>query len=335
MRNRDGITVVELLVVISILAMLTALIVPAVMQAREAQRRTVCQSNLKNLMLAMAQFESAHGHFPGAVEGQPPNLPGWYCLFSPIARVLPYLDQQSLYEKINFTREDRVPLNPDVDAGLHEAVFRTRISGFVCPSDDRGSTKFGGLNYRISLGIGPADWEKAETPGVGAFAAGKFRRPSEFRDGLSTTIGLSERRVGTWAAGQYSRTDDMWYSGVDAFRVFPPLEDMIRLCASIEGTPAQYYSFSGSTWLYGSFENSWYNHALQPNSAVPPCSSSGLDLFGPLTSYAIVGATSRHSGAVGVTFMDGSVKFVSDSIDLRVWRALATIKESDTVASME
>jgi prepilin-type processing-associated H-X9-DG protein len=329
MQRRRGVTVTEVVVVISVLGLLVALLLPAVMQVREAQRRLTCQSRIGNLSRALADYEGAHRHFPGALEGRHPDLVGWYAYFSPMAKLLPNIDQAALYGMIDFTSSEHLPLNPCSGDYPSSELFQTRIPVFLCPSDERSSESLPGNSYRVCLGVGP-DYSDNAGDRKGAFSAGKFRRTAEFRDGLSATIGLSERRLGGWNPDRYFPGEDMWFTGVDQLGKNPPLDEMLQLCSSIAGLPSEFYAFTGATWMFGSFETTWYNHASTPNSNVPACSASILG-NGPRDGYAVVGASSRHAAGVNVAFMDGAVKFVADSIDLEVWRSLGTIAGNDPV----
>lgn len=334
MSRRTGITIIEVLVVISILALIAAILLPAVMHVREGQRRMVCQSQLKDLSLALAQFHAVHGKYPRALDGGPTNSKNLTSSFSPQAYLLPYLDQVPLYNRVNFSLVTVEPLNPAISQGVLAPVSGKQISSFVCPSDNRGSGILPGNSYRACLGIGPLYGELPGRTDGGAFIAGKNRRAADFLDGLGTTVAFSERRLGSWES-DYVPHDDIWYAGIDELGIQPPLNEMLQLCAMSSGTPAEIYQYMGSLWLYGSFENTWYVHARRPNEPAPACSSGILGVpIGPRTSNAVVGASSRHRQGVNTAFMDGAVKFVSDEIDLDVWRALSTIRAKEPISAL-
>ena len=137
-RPKEGFTLIELLVVISIIAVLIALLLPAVQSAREAARRAQCVNNLKQIGLALFNYESSIGAFPpGYIDYQnnpinTPDLdmgPGWGWA----AMLLPFLEQQPLYNSINFSLGITVVSNPATAANSTAVV--TSLAVFQCPSD--------------------------------------------------------------------------------------------------------------------------------------------------------------------------------------------------------
>jgi prepilin-type N-terminal cleavage/methylation domain-containing protein len=126
---RSAFTLIELLVVIAIIAVLVGLLLPAVQKVREAAARTQCANNLKQMGLALHNFHDSYGHFPsGYLCPQPKTdifytAPGW----SWAAQMLPYMEQQNLYQLINFT----VPVEDPSNLAIRTTVLKL----FVCPSD--------------------------------------------------------------------------------------------------------------------------------------------------------------------------------------------------------
>ena len=137
--ERQGFTLIELLVVIAIIAVLIALLLPAVQSAREAARRAQCTNNIKQLGLARHNYHTAVGSFPpGAVPQwvfSPKSSGGWYFstwgLWSCMAMMLPYLEQQPLYSAANFSWA------PQYGQGypVNRTFYLTRVKTFMCPSD--------------------------------------------------------------------------------------------------------------------------------------------------------------------------------------------------------
>jgi prepilin-type N-terminal cleavage/methylation domain-containing protein len=141
--EKQGFTLVELLVVIAIIGILIALLLPAVQAAREAARRSQCNNNLKQLGLGMHNYESAVGCFPPGqlgktFTGTATDNPQLNC-FGPLARVLPYVEQQTLYMKINFNESFANPVNSPIAANI--------IPGYICPSYS-GKTLGKAYHYR-------------------------------------------------------------------------------------------------------------------------------------------------------------------------------------------
>lgn len=156
-----GFTLIELLVVIAIIAILIALLLPAVQQAREAARRTQCKNHLKQIGLALHNYESTHNTFPPGCVSIPTSTwsgvsndgiqetgPGWGFF----AHILPFIDQAPLYNSINF--------NIAITAASHATQRRTIIAPYRCPSDtwDQPVTIFFPTGRRLRLQLPQPSW---------------------------------------------------------------------------------------------------------------------------------------------------------------------------------
>lgn len=326
---RRGFTQLELLVVMTILAILAALVVPAVQRARESSRRTQCTNHLRNIGEAIQQYEGAHGRFPPMIAYQEtlplvrPHHDRPDQVLSPHALLLPHLDQVNVFNQIYAGEIGSMGGNPAENV---YPPLRTPLPIYLCPSDGGDF----GNNYRVCTGQDVAY-------GDGAFSDMAGRRSGEFPDGLSNTAAVSEVLKSDLDFDRYSR-EDYWVSGASSLQPLPGRDEMIEICASLSPPPpAEYfYPWVGFTWGLAGYDYTWYNHAVGPNSNVPDCTVNGHQSFKLANwSFSIRGvhkASSRHPGGVNVLFMDGSIQFISDSIDLGVWRSLGT-RDGHEVAS--
>ena len=292
--RRRGLTLIELLVVIALIGVLIALLLPAIQAAREAGRRMQCVSNLKMLGLAIHEHTEAQGTFPGG-NGRPLDA-------SYLVQVLPYLEQTPLYNSINFTNSvDTIVTNDNRTALL------TRISSFLCPSEPSRDLGVLRLAPNYAANAGPESIR-----GTGVFI-GQTLGPRDITDGLSQTAGLSEWIVGTAAYEQGSRLGSV-YTFAESFAL-TDRRRFAQLCDSLVPNHAQLTSLTskGLIWTTGGLGMTQYNHTLPPN--YPSCDVS------PFHAYT---AGSFHYGGVNLLLMDGSVRFVKQSIDPDVWAAVGT-----------
>lgn len=309
-----GFTLIELLVVIAIIAILIALLLPAVQQAREAARRSQCKNNLKQLALALHNYESAHRVFP-------PGSLGYPYVWSAHAQLLPFVDQGNLQGLLNY---DVPPLNAfnsgsfdATEVGNNDTAARTRLPLMVCPSDKDAvpGSDYAGISYPACLGSGlngsgtADDGSNSNADGV-IFQRSKVRF-RDVTDGTTNTVLFSEQLLGDGqnaapATGDYRHR-------------------VIELSMGTQTTPAACTAASapawsgqrGAKWVNGHLADSMYNHWYGPNANVPDCQNG-------FHNFALVSARSAHTGGVQIALVDGSCRFVSENINLDIWRALAT-----------
>ena len=295
---RRGFTVVELLVVISVIALLLALILPAVQSSREAARKVRCANNLKQIGLALHAFETREGHFP---VGGP---------LSPQGRLTADLDLPALAKEL-LLAESRGAFRmsgagsssgePGTFTGaLTPAVFR-------CPSDAGGP---GGANYAGNFGTG------VRTAGFDglfyfldptAWGVPQFLKPAHVKDGLSNTAAFAEILTGDFASTDPRRRIVLIESGLSG----PGLaEGCMRSDAA-----AFAVNWPGSPWFTGGVAT-LYNHVLPPNG--PNCLSGGSSADSAIT------AASAHRGGAFVLLADGAVRFTVSAVDPAVWAALGS-----------
>jgi prepilin-type N-terminal cleavage/methylation domain-containing protein/prepilin-type processing-associated H-X9-DG protein len=225
-----GFTLIELLVVIAIIAVLIALLLPAVQSAREAARRAQCINNLKQLGLALANYESATGAYCQAygqraiwdiadtVCGGTIGDSGWGN-WSPHAYLLPYMEQVAVYNALNFM----ISSSDNEDNGVQASGIITRVSSFLCPSSplpigtlycgtipgQSTSARFPGNSYWGSVGATVCPWFGAKPPGIFSTMGlnGTAISSRDVTDGTSNTIAFSEWRMGDGKPSQLSIQD--------------------------------------------------------------------------------------------------------------------------------
>jgi prepilin-type N-terminal cleavage/methylation domain-containing protein/prepilin-type processing-associated H-X9-DG protein len=327
---RDGFTLIELLAVIFVIGLLTALLLVAVQSAREASRRLWCVNNLKQIGLALQSYLTQQNVFPAielmATSPRASSAPR-VSFFSPIARMLPQLDQGPLYDATNFS------LGPAIGDMQNRTVMLTSLASLLCPSDHQPPVPgYGRANYRFSLGPTPLWAAGAYDPLslAGPLTVIQSYSAGSFTDGLTATVGVSERLQGDWTKGTFKWGGDYIYVATAvppmmAPDLFDP-DQAVRYCSELSLSNPQ-ESRGGESWLVSGLHFTNYNHCATPNSRVVDCSLNRDDLrllISRINEQGIFKATSYHTGGVNAALMDGSVRFFTDGVDLRVWRALST-----------
>ena len=327
MKRRVGFTLIELLVVIAIIAILIGLLLPAVQKVRAAAARIKCQNNLKQIGLALHNYEGVHGYFPAA---------GAYAVgatsdsYSTLAVLLPYVEQENLQRLMDFQFSYTDPVNiPST---------KVRVPIYLCPSEPKDKARLDGpvthypLNYGANVGVWFVFDPASGRPGDGAFPVSHRPAPNQyvapghptgmFTDGLSNTIGFSEVKAYT----PYLR-DGGSPSGLNQP---PPLNP-----AAVVGYGGNFKADSGHTeWVDARTHQTGITTTFPPNTKVLyqtggvtydidfNSSREGKSTSG--ACYAAVTSRSYHTGGVNVLLMDGSVRFVRDTIRIETWRALGT-----------
>lgn len=328
--TNSGVTVIELLVVISIISLLIGITIPAIQAAREAARAAQCTHNLHEIGLALHNYESTFNCLPVCItsEGYKP----YNGYFSIHTRLLPFIENRQLYDAINFdvgtippesVRGGGLGPNEKIINEMNATVYKYSISTFLCPSDT-GAFGVAGVNYRGNSGVGPGKTTWAETPdsGNGFFTELGCTKLAYVPDGLSHTVAFSERSRGSNQTRDYMAARDTW--PLDVF--VNTSDDLLKACRAV-ARPGRtdVFSFGGKWWFWTGRERTLYTHAQPPNGRIPDCLNGGTTADGMTT------ARSAHSTGVNALMGDGSTRVVRDTIENHVWRGLGTRNGSEIV----
>jgi prepilin-type N-terminal cleavage/methylation domain-containing protein/prepilin-type processing-associated H-X9-DG protein len=337
--RRRGFTLIELLVVVSIIAVLIALLLPAVQAARESARRTQCVNNLKQLGLAVHNYSSTTGALPPTATTNPSGFPSQPTNnFGMKARLLPYLEQQAMWNALN---QGAIA---ESATGENDTVVTTQVAAFLCPSDNNvpvGAYAFknGTATRQVGYGSYPNNigtiftnnGGKLDGPAyhMGTPAQGGTITMARIKDGTSSTAIFSE-----WIRGRNVATSgglSQVYSGSIPFpttNADPPVnlkiyQDSCKTSTTIYPS----YDHKGQKWLNQACgEGGCYSHIMTPNQQA--CTFGGES---PHPARTLTGASSKHPGGVNVAFLDGSVKFIKDSVSPVTWWAIATRSGGEVV----
>jgi prepilin-type N-terminal cleavage/methylation domain-containing protein/prepilin-type processing-associated H-X9-DG protein len=322
---RTAFTLIELLVVIAIIAILIGLLLPAVQRVREAAARTRCANNLKQIGLAIHNFESTNGYLPPSGSGYTAVSTAYFSgeSFSVFARILPYIEQSNLYQLVDLNRS---ALN-------QPAVTGQRIAVFLCPSDPNDKPRPGSPPaYPCTYGANWGDWF-AQNYRTGQFGNGAFPpvsypsqrglRLAEITDGTASTVGFAEVSAG----GAYLVSPSAPAS-------MPPPSSPSDLLA-LGGTFAN--GGAHTSWADSLAVQTGMTFAFPPNTAIPYLNAADGVTYdvdwtgGTQVYYAAFNARSYHSNGVNALFMDGSVRFITNAIPQATWRALGTRNGGEVV----
>ncbi len=300
-------TFVEILVVIAVIGLLTALLIPAVQAAREAARRNQCSNNLHQLGLALHGYADTFGAFPPGLGSRG---------FSAHVELLPHLELANLYNSINFNMTGMVaPFE-------NRTAVSSSVAVFHCPSDDAPvPAGMGRTSYAGNRGIGVQKFGYN-----GAFAVGEPVALASFTDGLSNTAAMAE-----WlSSGPLEGVRDPRRNVLRTQRALLAPNEFDAFAAACRGldpltAPLGAPPVKGTNWLVGEFGQTLYNHTLKPNQN--SCTNDTAFQQGAWT------AGSGHPGGVNLLFADGHTRLVRDAISLVVWRGLGSRNGGETLSA--
>ncbi len=329
--RRSGFTLVELLVVIAIIGILVGLLLPAVQAAREAARRMSCSNNMKQLIVALHNYHDTFRRLPPA---------GYYrqdvpsSSWSIQARLLPQLEQSNLQNLIDWS----------LPYSAQGHVARTRVPVYICPSEPKDEIRPSPkshdpdfAHYPLSYVVNVGEWfvydPRGGMGGSGLVYPNSRTRLASVTDGTSNTLAFAE--VKAW--NPYLR-DGGKPSALGAATPRNP-GDVVALGGSFKTN-------SGHTeWVDGRVHQTGFTTTFGPNTRVI-FTQNGQQFDVDFNSYregksitnvtyAAVTARSYHTGGVQVSLADGSVQFLSESIDLGVWRSLGSRDGGEVVGAID
>jgi len=353
MRSRAAFTLIELLVVIAIIAVLIALLLPAVQSAREAARRAQCVNNLKQLGLAAHNYHSAIGSFPlagskNAFQGTADFHP--WSSWSAQAMMLPYLEQAPLYNASNFAWSA-------TDGGLgypmNTTVSFAVINAFLCPSDGYAG-KVCNNSYYASYGttVEQGGFESSQpAQSTGLYCQYTAYTVADCTDGTSNTVAFGEALTGNGtgtlvsnsnSSSAYKGNMELGASGPQvAGYLLSAQSNMLGVIADLQtcarifknDTAGGISAIRGFRWSYSATGFSMANMLQTPNElGLNGCRFGCNGACDPSYGYSY-GLSSNHPGGVNVSFGDGSVRFIKDSISRITWWAIATRNGGEVVSS--
>lgn len=332
-RKSGGFTLVELLVVIAIIGILIALLLPAVQAAREAARRSQCTNNLKQWGLALHNYHDTYNAFPRYMQLAPVSGASDFNSYTVHLKILPFIEQQALYDRVKTVSQDfYLQTNPSVD----NLTATIGISAFICPSNESYplAGRTGYTNYAVCAGSN-IGWGIADTRHNGVFQYRVETKMAGISDGTSNTIMVAEQRTGDNDDSIYHRQSDTvrglaWTANQSTSQGPITQAQVDAAGAACDAGASNHSSVMGSRYSRGAFIYTVFNTLGTPNWKYPGCmTATNTGAHG--NSSGIYPARSPHPGGVNHAMADGSVQFISETVDMQVYHGLGSRNGNETV----
>lgn len=328
--STTGYTLVELIVVMAIIGALAAVLLPAVQSTREVARRTQCWNNLRQIGLAVMNYEAVHGRLPRGDWRQRTDRTGIDSLGTWVTLTLPYLEEAALHDEIDFTTPFYEQAAGSSSRPPHWVSFDTHL----CPSNERvGLIEWNDFHYG-------ARGNYAANAGWAGPDSGLWMNDIDWRQLGNSGWGHPNNPTGVSFAKPNGRKIHSALSGFGPMLI----NKGIALREAIDGTShtvmvSEIRNVPGND-IRGSLHfggGVMYLHSEVPNSTIQdltrlcvnlpeaPCASTERTWRG----YHKLSARSSHPGGVNVLLLDSSVRFVAENIDWSTWKAAATYSEGE------
>ena len=314
--KREGITWVELLVIVAIVGILIAMLMPAVQSAHTPASLNICRHNLLNLTLAALSYESCHMEFPMGVGIKDQNGVLQANPVSGSIALLPFLEQREFYDEISSQMVIGRAEYPAFEASLADSNYPPwgkEFSFLCCPSAEATTSKFGRTSYAFSIGDVARNVSEQETL-RGAYGYFKANRIDDITDGTSNTIGMIEiggDKIATVRGGCLADGKAAWLDKPE--QVYTVIKDNTYQAGAklID---------RGSHWADG--------HAgVGLANTILPFNRPSFQVQGSLTADGVYTAGAMHIGGGHVSMLDGSTLFVSEDIDTGDAAATLTVEQ--------
>tara|TARA_R110002049_G_scaffold4601_4_gene31948 strand:+ start:223206 stop:224375 length:1170 start_codon:yes stop_codon:yes gene_type:complete len=364
---RSAFTLIELLVVVAIIGILVGLLLPAVQSAREASRRLKCQNHLKQITLALHNYHDVHRSMPVSMTGSDQFADGsaGSGFHSWMVRLLPYIEQSALYDRVHFESplSDRTDYAFDSDyadysidsSHIDADVIAAVVPTYLCPSDPESKLQFslgaatapgsyaGNIGWpRLSTGPGRTSPLQKQNGVIGLSnpaSADNWQQPrvkfADITDGLSNTLAVAERVIATvfvasdaFGSSRITPTTPLsMQSFCGGGSTGRSLDRWVRYCEGVTLADANYSESHGHAWMSG------WTFAANHFIPVIPVNQRNCHVYGGEDDgMNLVTPSSHHSGGIHCSMADGSVRFLSESIDRNLYWALGSRNGGEVVS---